>query len=71
MKHSRLPSPGSWRRKAVAGLVMLALLPVLPAVLLVASTQMAGLVEHVIGVVWPWMVAVVVLVGLWRLVGRR
>jgi hypothetical protein len=69
VKH--LPDPKSWRRKAVAGLVVLALLPVLPAVLLVAASQVVGVVEHVASVVWPWVGAVVVLVVLGRLVMRR
>lgn len=71
MKHSRLPPPGSWRRKAVAGLTLLIFAPVLLAAGLVAAGQVVQLIDRVVGVVWPWVAAIVVLVGAWRLLTRR
>jgi hypothetical protein len=72
MRRGHLPAPGGWRRKAVAGLTLLIFAPVLLAAGLVAAGQVVQIIDHVIGLVWPWVAAVVVLVSVWRLIiGRR
>jgi hypothetical protein len=45
--------------------------PVLLSAGLVAAGQVVQIIEHVIGMVWPWVAAIVVLVGIWRLLARR
>ena len=71
MRRGHLPAPSSWRRKAVAGLTLLIFAPVLLAAGLVAAGQVVQIIDHIIGLVWPWVAAVVVLVGVWRLLARR
>jgi hypothetical protein len=71
MRRGHLPAPGSWRRKAVAGLTLLVFAPVLLSAGLVAAGQVVQIIDHIIGVVWPWVAAVVVLVSIWRLLARR
>lgn len=71
MRCGRLPVPGGFRRKLVVGLLVLVLLPGLPAVALMASTAIVDTIGHLVAMLWPWVVAPVVIVGLWRLVARR
>ena len=67
----RLPASGSWRRKAIAGLVVIALLPVLPVILLMAANEVVSVAEHILGLAWPWFLAIALLAGLYRLVLGR
>ena len=58
------PSYGSWRRKAVSTLLLIAFLPVL----LVAA---ARAINEVVGPFIPWAIAGVFLFGLYSLAIRR
>jgi hypothetical protein len=71
MRYGRLPAPGGFRRKVVVGLLVLALLPVLPAIALTASTAFVDAIGNILGVVWPWVAAIVMLVIVGRLVIGR
>lgn len=68
MKYIRVPSPGSWKRKVIGSVAVLVMLPLLPAIALMAASQVVTLVEHVLGLIWPWTAAISVLILLGRLV---
>jgi hypothetical protein len=63
MKYSRLPSPGSWRRKAITGLLVIAFAPVLLA-------AFVSVVSTVLSPYIPWAIGGLVLLGLYSLVIR-
>jgi Mn2+/Fe2+ NRAMP family transporter len=52
-----LPMPGRWRRRALAGIGLLLFLPVLLAIGLDAVAALVHLVDHLVGLVWPYAVA--------------
>jgi hypothetical protein len=68
-----LPSPGgSWRKKAVGGLLVIAFLPLLLVVFVRAVAEIARAVVEAIGPVIPYALVILVLAGICRLVlGRR
>jgi hypothetical protein len=63
----KLPVLGKWRRKATTVVVVMALLPVLPAI----AFTLAVVIGHVLSAVWLWAVGVIAVVVAWRLVMRR
>jgi hypothetical protein len=69
MRH--LPVPGSWRRKAVGALAVIAFAPLLLVVFMRAVNEMARAILDVLGPLIPWAVAGVFLLGLYSLVIRR
>lgn len=67
-----VPAPGSWRRKAIGGLLLIAFLPLLLVVEIRATNEAARAVIELLGPIIPYVVVVLVLVGIYRLVlGRR
>jgi hypothetical protein len=54
----KLPVPGGWRRKAITVLVVVAFAPVLLAVGLDVATALVHVIDHIIGIVWPWVLGV-------------
>lgn len=61
-----------WRNKAVSVLLLIALLPLLLAVIVRAVSEAAQAVVELLGPVIPYVVAFLVLAGTYRLVlGRR
>jgi hypothetical protein len=66
------PVPGSWRRKAVGGLLLIAFLPLLLVVAIQAADAAARAAIELLGPIIPYVVVVLALAGIYRLVfGRR
>jgi hypothetical protein len=67
-----VPAPGSWRRKAVTTLLVIASLPLLLVVAIRAANEAARAVIELLGPIIPYVVVVLVLAGIYRVVlGRR
>jgi hypothetical protein len=58
---NRLPMPGGFRRKALAGLLILLCAPMLLEAGLMAIAGVVQIIEHIVDMVWPWVVAVLLL----------
>lgn len=62
------PSYGSWRRKAIGGLLVIAFLPLLLVIAIQAAGAAAQAVIGVLGPIIPYVVVILVLAGIYRLV---
>jgi hypothetical protein len=55
--------PGGFRRRAAGVLVLLIFAPALLAAGLVAAAQVVQVIEHIIALLWPYAVAVLLLLA--------